>query len=160
MRKELRYEFTTIPLAQKAFKCVCNRLNIQAREEDMSGGLIARSEDRTFVARLLSEKTARGTMKIEVEIRVATEEQLAAVVACLGEPEQERQIAPSAKTFAETVVETDLKDNTEAFIDEVCGKLDIPVERFGTYRAMVLSTSKTPGVPEVVKQAAEKLNTL
>ncbi|MFX1540882.1 MAG: hypothetical protein ACFFBX_08910 [Promethearchaeota archaeon] len=160
MRKELRYEFTAVPPAQKAFKCLCDRLSIQPRQEDMSGGLIARSADRAFVARLLTEKTARGTTRIEVEIRLATEEQMAAVVACFGEPEKERKIAPSAKSFAKIIVETELTDDRDAFIAEVCGKLEIPPDRFGSYRAMVLSTSKTLGVPEVVKQAAEKLKAL
>lgn len=160
MRKELRYEFPTVPPAQKAFKCVCDRLSLKAREEDMSGGMIARNEDRTFVARLLTEKTARGTTKIEVQIRVSTDDQLGAVVACFGEPEKERKIAPSAKTFAQTVVDTEYAGDTNAFIADICQQLDIPTDRFGSYRAMVLSTARMAGAPEMMKEAAEKLKTL
>jgi hypothetical protein len=149
-----------MPPAQKAFNCVCDRLSLKAREEDMSGGMIARSEDRTFVARLLSGKTARGTTKIEVQIRVSTEDQMVAVVACFGEPEQERRVAPSANAFAKVVVETEFGDDTNAFIAEVCQKLDIPTDKFGSYRAMVLSTGRMTGAPDLMKEAAEKLKPL
>ena len=160
MRKELRYEFPTVPPAQKAFKCLCDRLGLEAREEDMSGGLIARSEDRAFVARLLTEKTARGTTRIEVQIRVSTDDQMGAVVACFGEPEKERKIAPSAKTFAQSVIDTEYAGDTNAFIADVCQQLDIPTDRFGSYRAMVLSTARMAGAPEMMKDAAEKLKTM
>jgi hypothetical protein len=95
-----------------------------------------------------------------VQIRVSTEDHLGAVVACFGEPEKERKIAPSAIVFAQTVVDTEYGGDTNAFIADVCQKLDIPTDRFGSYRAMVLSTARMAGAPEKMKEAANKLKTL
>jgi hypothetical protein len=157
MRKELSYDFSTVPPAQKAFKCVCDRLRIQPREADMGGGLTARSEDRSFSAQLIASTTDRGIMKVEVYIRVSTDEQLSAVTACFGEPIKEREIAPSQKAFAQLVVETEYFGDTERFVKEVCQKLDIDPAQFGNYRAMVLSTARMKGAPDFMKEAAEKL---
>ncbi|MFX1509521.1 MAG: hypothetical protein ACFFBR_04350 [Promethearchaeota archaeon] len=160
MRKELSYEFTSIPPAKKAFKCVCDRLGIQPKEVDMGGGLSARSEDRTFSAQLQASTTDRGVMKVEVHIRVSDDEQLTAVTACFGEPRSERTVAPSQKTFAKIVVETEFKGDTESFVQEVCQKLDIAPDQFGNYRAMILSTARMKAAPDFIKEAAEKLKAL
>jgi len=157
MRKELSYEFSTVPPAQKAFKCVCDRLGIQPQEVDMGGALTARSDDRTFSAQLLTSTTDRGIMKVEVYIRVSNDEQLTAVTACLGEPKQERMIAPSQKTFAQIVVNTEFSGDTEAFVKEVCQKLELEPDQFGNYRAMVLSTARMKDAPAFMIEAAEKL---
>ncbi len=157
MRKELSYEFSTLPPAQKGFKCVCDRLGIQPRETDTGGGLTARSEDRTFSGQLTTNTTERGAMKVEVHLRISSDEQLTAVTACFGEPQKERKIAPSQKTFAKTVVDTDFSDDTESFVREVCQKLDIAPDQFGNYRAMVLSTARMKNAPDFMKEAAMKL---
>jgi hypothetical protein len=160
MRKELSYEFPTVPPAQKAFKCVCDRLEITSQETDMGGGLTARTDDRTFSAQLTTSTTDRGTMKVEVHIRVSTDEQMTAVTACFGEPQKERKVAPSQKAFAKFVVETELTDDPERFVHEICEKMDIALDQFGNYRAMVLSTSKMKRAPDFIKEAAEKLKQL
>lgn len=160
MRKELSYEFPTVPPAQKAFKCICDRLEIEPQEADMGGGLTARTDDRTFSAQLLTNTTDRGTMKVEVHIRVSSDDQMTAVTACFGEPQHERKIAPSQKTFAQVVVDTKLSVDTAEFVEKVCDKLDIAPDQFGNYRAMVLSTAKMRKAPEFIREAAEKLKQL
>lgn len=160
MRKELSYEFPTVPPAQKAFKCVCDRLGIEPKEADMGGGLTARSEDQTFSAQLVVGTKDRGIMTVEAHIRVSTDEQLTAVTACFGEPQKERKIAPSQKTFAQIVVETEFSGDTESFVKEVCQKLDIAADQFGNYRAMVLSTARMKQAPDFIKEAAKKLKEL
>ena len=160
MHKELSYEFPTVPPAQRAFKCICDRLDIVPQEADMGGGLSARTDDRSFSAQLVMSTTDRGTMKVEVHIRVSTDEQITAVTACFGEPQHEREIAPSQKAFAQVVIETELSKNTAGFVTEVCGKLDIAPDQFGNYRAMVLSTAKMSKAPDFIKVAAEKLRQL
>ncbi len=160
MRKELIYEFTTVPPAQKAFKCVCDRLGIEPREADMGGGLTARSEDRTFSAQLTTSTTDRGVMKVDVFLRVSNEEQLTAVTACFGEPQKERKIAPSQKSFAKAVLDTEYTGDMESFVQEVCQKIDIEPDQFGNYRAMVLSTGRMKGSPDFMQEAAKKLKNL
>lgn len=157
LRKELSYEYTVYPPAEKAFKCVVDRLKLEVREEDMGGGLRAVNADRSCVVQLQTRATQRGGLKVEVHIRLVTEEQFTAVVACFGEPKRERKMAPTAKTFAEQVLATELGDNSEAFIEKVCENLEIPVEQFGNYRAMVLTTSRMPGASKELKEAAKKL---
>ncbi|MFX1317688.1 MAG: hypothetical protein ACFE9D_09360 [Promethearchaeota archaeon] len=157
MHKELSYEFPTMPPAQRAFKCICDRLGIVSEEADMGGGLSARTDDRSFSAQLMASTTDRGTMKVEVHIRVSSDEQMTAVTACFGEPQQERDIAPSQKTFAKVVVETEFTGDTNWFVNEVCEKLDIAPDQFGNYRAMVLLTAKMKGAPGFIQEAAKKL---
>jgi hypothetical protein len=99
-------------------------------------------------------------MKVEVHIRVSTDEQMTAVTACFGEPQHERKVAPSQKAFAKVVVETELSENTAEFVNEVCDKLDIALDQFGNYRAMVLSTAKMSKAPDFIQEAAEKLKQL
>jgi hypothetical protein len=160
LRKELSFEFTAMPTAQKAFKCVCDRLGIQPQEADIGGGLSARSEDRTFSAQLQTSTTERGIMKVEVHIRLSDDEQLTAVTACFGEPKKERKVAPSQKAFAKIVLETEFTDDTQSFVQKVCEKLDIALDQFGNYRAMVLSTARMKAAPDFMKEAAEKLKSI
>ncbi|MFW9831949.1 MAG: hypothetical protein ACFFD8_09240, partial [Candidatus Thorarchaeota archaeon] len=139
MAKELKYEFHQFPPAEKAFKCVVDRLELRVREEDMGGGLRAFNEDRSLTMQLQTRITQRGGMTVEVYIRVATDDLMTAVVACFGEPLKERKMAPTAKDFAKHVVEVEATDDVDTFIAEVCERLDLTVDQFGNYRAMVLT---------------------
>jgi hypothetical protein len=160
MGKELHYEYAQYPPAEKAFKCLVDRLDLQVREEDMGGGLRAVNKPRSLVVQLQTRATQRGGLKVEVHIRVSDEADMNAVVACFGEPQKERKMAPTAKDFAKHVLAVDIDDDSDAFIAEVCERLDITVDQFGSYRAMVLSTSGLPGASKALKQAAKKLKSL
>ena len=160
MGKELNYEYAQYPPAEKAFKCLVDRLNLQVREEDMGGGLRAVNESRSLVVHLQTRVTQRGGLKVEVHIRVAKDEDLNAVMACFGEPQKERKLAPTAKDFAKHILAVEATGDSDAFISEVCERLDITVDQFGSYRAMVLSTSNLPGASNELKQAAKKLKSL
>jgi hypothetical protein len=160
MGKELSYEYAQYPPAEKAFKCLVDRLKLQVREEDMGGGLRAVNENRSLVVHLQTRATQRGGLKVEVHIRVAKDEDMNAVVACFGEPQKERKMAPTAKDFAKHVIAVEITGDADAFIAAVCERLDITVDQFGSYRAMVLSTSNLPGASKELKQAVKKLKSL
>ncbi len=160
MHKELHYEYTTIPAAEKPFRCVVNRLKLLVREDSSSGVLRAENSDRNFAASLNTVSTGRGGLKVVVQIRLFKEEQLSAVIACFGDPQKERDVAPTASMFAETVNTTILGEDVEVFIRQVCEKLDIPVEQFGTFRAIILSTSILPNASKILKDAAKRLKNL
>jgi hypothetical protein len=160
MGKELNYEYAQYPPAEKAFKCLVDRLNLQVREEDLGGGLRAVNEDRSLVVHLQTRATQRGGLKVEVHIRVSRDEDMSAVMACFGEPQKERKMAPTAKDFAKHILAVEVGDDSDAFIAAVCERLDITVDQFGSYRAMVLSTSSLPGASKSLKQAAKKLKSL
>lgn len=160
MAKELKYEYQQFPPAEKAFKCLVNRLKLQIREEDMGGGLRAYNEDRSLSMQLQTRITQRGGMTVEVHIRVANDEQLTATVACFGEPHTERKMAPTAKDFAQRVLAVEYSDDVDAFMAEVCERLDLSLDQFGNYRAMVITTSGLPGASKELKQAAKKLKSL
>jgi hypothetical protein len=159
-RKEYAYEFAAYPPASQAFKCVCDRLGIEVREEEMSGALVASTPDRTFQARLTTTPKPGGGLKVEVQIQLATEDQRTAITACFGEPKQERKIAPSALSFAEAVLATQFSGDIDAFIGAVCTQLGVEPGRFGSYRAMVLTSSTMPGASDTLKRAAQKLRQL
>ena len=159
MRKELIYEYKAYPPAEEAFKCLCNRLGLKIKREDVDS-LQASTEDRSLIARLSTETNPRGGMQVVVEIRVSGDEHLAAVLACFGSPTRERRIAPSSRNFAEVVVKTEFTGDVDAFVETVCERLGIARERFGAYRAMVLTTANMPGAAEVIKEAAKKLRQL
>ncbi|MFX0169671.1 MAG: hypothetical protein ACFE89_10000 [Candidatus Hodarchaeota archaeon] len=160
MGKELHYEYAQYPPAETAFKCLVNRLDLQVREEDMGGGLRAVNETRSLVVHLQTRATQRGGLKVEVHIRVSRDDDMAAVMACFGEPQKERKMAPTAKDFANHVIALEVGEDSDAFVAEICEQLDITVDQFGNYRAMVLSTSTLPGASKELKQAAKKLKTL
>jgi hypothetical protein len=160
LHKELHYEYVTLPRAEKSFKCVVDRLSLQIREDSSSGAMQAENTDRNFIASLNTVSTGRGGLKVVVRIRLFKEEQLSAVLACFGDPHKERDVAPTATMFAEIVNTTILGENVDIFIKQVCEKLDIPIEEFGNYRAMVLSTSILPSASKTLKDAAEKLRNI
>ena len=160
MRKELIYEYSLYPPAEKAFKCLCDRMELEVHEKDAGGGLRATNKDRSLIAQLGTITKALGGLKVVVNIRVSEEDHLIAVLACFGEPQSERQLGPSAKGFAEAVLATKLGNDKEAFIDTVCEKLRIHRDRFGSFRAMVITTSGLPGASAVLKKAAKKLREL
>jgi hypothetical protein len=160
LAKELKYSYTQFPPAEKAFKCLVNRLKLQVREEDMGGGLRAYNEDRSLTMQLQTRVTERGGMIVEVYIRVPKDKLITDVVACFGEPERERKMAPTAKDFAKVIMATDVDEDMDSFVAAVCGKMDITVDQFGNYRAMVITTSGLPGASKIIKQAAKKLKTL
>lgn len=160
MGKELHYEYAQFPPAEKAFKCLVNRLTLQVREEDMGGGIRAFNEDRSLTAQLQTRVTQRGGLTVEVFIRVSNEEQHTAAIACFGEPLKERQMAPTARDFAVQILAVEIGDDINTFIAEVCKRLDITTDQFGNYRAMVLTTSSLPGASKELKEAAKKLKNL
>ncbi len=160
MAKELKYEYAQFPPAEKAFKCVVNRLNLQVREEEIAGGLEAHNKERSISMQLQTRVTQRGGMTVEVHIRLANDEQHSAVVSCFGEPHGERKLAPTAKDFAAQVLAIEAGEDVNAFISKVCERLDISTDQFGNYRAMVITTSSLPGASKKIKQAAKKLKTL
>jgi len=159
VRKELIYEYKVYPPAEEAFKCLCRRLGLKVRKEDL-GSLQASTEDRSLIARISTEPNPRGGLQVVVQIRVSNDDQLAAVLACFGSPTRERRVAPSSHNFAEAVVETEFTGDVDAFVEAVCKRLEIPRERFGTYRAMILTTSNMPGASDIIKEAAQKLRQL
>ncbi|MFX1565509.1 MAG: hypothetical protein ACFFCH_05920 [Promethearchaeota archaeon] len=160
MAKELKYSYSHFPPAEKAFKCLVGRLHLQVREEDMGGGLRAYNEDRSFIMQLQTRVTERGGMTVEVHIRVPKDELISDVVACFGEPERERKMAPTAKDFAKVILVTEMKEDAEAFVADVCAQMDITADQFGNYRAMVITTAGLPGASKEIKDAAKKLKTL
>ena len=160
LAKELKYSYSQFPPAEKAFKCLVNRLELQVREEDMGGGLRAYNEDRSLSMQLQTRVTERGGMTVAVHIRVPNDKLISDVVACFGEPEKERKMAPTAKDFAKVVMETEAGEDVDSFVADVCGKMDITVDQFGNYRAMVITTSGLPGASMIIKQAAKKLKAL
>ena len=160
LAKELKYSYTQFPLAEKAFKCLVNRLGLQVREEDMGGGLRAYNEERSLSMQLQTRVTERGGMTVEVHIRVPNDNLITDVVACFGEPEKERKMAPTAKDFAKVIMATEAGDEVDSFVAEVCEKMEITIDQFGNYRAMVITTSGLPGASKIIKQAAKKLKTL
>jgi len=157
VRKELFYEYTNMPPASEALKCLCNRLNIQINEERISGAFIASTKDGSLIARLSTESMAKGGLKVVVRIRITSDDDLAAVISCFGEPKREQALAPSTQNFAEIIIKTRFRGNLENFVATVCDKLGIEQEQFGSYRAMVLTGSRMPNASEITKKAAKKL---
>lgn len=160
LRRELVFEYSTYPPAKQAFKCVCDRLAVEIREEEMSGTLVASTADQTFQARLTTTPKLGGGLRVEVQIQLATEDQRTAVTACFGEAKQERKIAPSTLSFAEAVLATQFSGDVDAFIKAVCAQLGVEPTRFGSYRAIVLTSSTLPGASDILKRAALKLRQL
>ncbi|MFX1576096.1 MAG: hypothetical protein ACFFCF_02880 [Promethearchaeota archaeon] len=160
MAKELKYTFKQFPPAEKAFKCLVNRLELQVREEDIGGGLRAFNENRSLSMQLQTRVTERGGMTVEVHIRASNDTLISHVLACFGEPDKERKMAPTAKDFAEVIMTTELGEDMKAFVSEVCSKMDITADQFGNYRAMVITTSGLPGASMEIKKAAKKLKSL
>lgn len=160
MRTELVFEYSTHPAAKKAFNCVCDRLGIEVRQEQKSGALVAATTDQTFQMRLTTIPKPGGGLKVAVQIQLTTEEQRTAVTACFGEPIQERTIAPSAVSFAEAVLATPFAGDIDTFVKAVCRQVAVDSTRFGSYRAMVLTSSSVPGASDILKRAARKLRQL
>jgi hypothetical protein len=157
VRKELYYEYATFPPASEALKCLCDRLKIMIHEEEVGSTLIASTKDGTLFARLSTEERTRGGLNVVVKIRVTSKDHLDAIISCFGEPKEEHELAPSTLSFAETVIKTKFRGNVEKFVEAVCDKLGIKQQQFGSYRAMVLTSSKMPSASDTIKDAAKKL---
>ena len=160
LRRELLFEYSAYPPAKQAFNCVCDRLAAKIREEAMSGTLVASTPDQTFQARLTTTPKPGGGLKVAVHIQLATEDQRTAVTACFGEAKQEHELGPSTLSFAEAVLATKFSGDVDAFIKVVCAQLRVEPGRFGSYRAMVLTSATMPGASDTLKRAAQKLRQL
>jgi hypothetical protein len=156
----LVFEYSTHPAAKQALNCICDRLGIEVRQEQKSGALVASTPDGTFHVRVTTIPKPGGGLKVEVQIQLATDDQRTAVTACFGEPKQERDVAPSTLSFAETVLATQFSGDVDGFVRAVSAQLGVEPARFGSYRAMVLTSSTRPTASDTLRRAAKKLRQL
>lgn len=157
MRKELVFEYPSFPKALKVFEKFCQKLGIDYVKEDAGGTLITSTQDQTLRARMVTEQMPRGDFKILVYIRVYKRGYMKTIRSIFGKSLRERNLGASPANFAEAVVKTKFKGDTEAFEEAVCEKLHIERSRFPMYKAMVLTTSSLPHASDLLKQAAAKL---
>lgn len=158
--KELFFEYSTYPPAKQALRCVCDRLGIALSGEETGGTLSVTSPDRSFEALLTTTSKAGGGLKVQIRIQLTTEEQRMAVTACFGEAKEERKTAPPTLSFAEAVLATEYAGDLDAFVRAVCNQIGVDPNRFGSYRAVVLTSSSLPGASDTLRRAAQKLRRL